>query len=328
MEGLTKKQRRAELGRRFGVCEPQFVSIEHKLRDEHGLCPIYTAITDSDSSLCFQFDWTGMPRSATPEGAGLPVSRVARKTVQVLNMIFHARRLIREISGLRKPGTRLCVVEFCAGTGSICLPLALTYPEHDFVLLDCKDDSLKRAHDRVLLADIPNVKIVKSRVEDYDSEFDIGLALHACGSASDYVIEKCLSGAGFVICSCCVGKISKERQRPLSTKFNNAMNNAEFCCLVQAADFGHNDLAAYTDEKDRRRRCCKALVEFDRYCLAQEKGYICQLFLMVSGYASPKCDVLVGFPPGCSIERVQSSTLLVHEPIDKYLFTDPIITSV
>ena len=37
-----------------------------------------------------------------------------------------------------------------------------------------------------------NVRIVVSDVVDFLEPFDVGIALHACGDASDLVLKKCI----------------------------------------------------------------------------------------------------------------------------------------
>jgi hypothetical protein len=51
--------------------------------------------------------------------------------------------------------------------------------------------------------------LFQSNLNYYYGNFDIGLCLHACGSATDMVLQKCiLQDASFVICPCCYGSIS------------------------------------------------------------------------------------------------------------------------
>ena len=82
------------------------------------------------------------------------------------------------------------VVEFCAGTGSLALPLAACLPQVQVVLVDAKRRSLDIAQRRVERAGLRNVEIVEGLVQEFDRVFDVGLALHACGDASDAVLER------------------------------------------------------------------------------------------------------------------------------------------
>ena len=48
---------------------------------------------------------------------------------------------------------------------------------------------------------------------EYAEPFELGVALHACGTASDLVLEACVrAGARFAVCPCCTGKLSDERR--------------------------------------------------------------------------------------------------------------------
>ena len=41
----------------------------------------------------------------------------------------------------------------------------------------------------------------------FNGAFDIGVSLHACGVATDLVIQKCIqNSASFVSCPCCYGE--------------------------------------------------------------------------------------------------------------------------
>ncbi|KAK3281738.1 hypothetical protein CYMTET_10492 [Cymbomonas tetramitiformis] len=78
------------------------------------------------------------------------------------------------------------------------------------------------------------VEILECMVADYETyflgetdSFDIGTALHACGKASDEVLDVCTRRAskGFVVCPCCVGRLGLGHdnavfmeQRPVCTE--------------------------------------------------------------------------------------------------------------
>ncbi len=53
-------------------------------------------------------------------------------------------------------------------------------------------------------------------------KFDIGVSLHACGVATDLVIQKCLDNqASFVSCPCCYGSVQENHMisYPRSQRF-------------------------------------------------------------------------------------------------------------
>lgn len=48
----------------------------------------------------------------------------------------------------------------------------------------------------------------QSNVDYFHGNFDIGVCLHACGVATDLVLNRCLANdADFVLCPCCYGAI-------------------------------------------------------------------------------------------------------------------------
>lgn len=161
----------------------------------------------------------------------------------------------------------LRLVEFCAGSGSVGLVLAALYPQHHILLLDNKAGSLEIAQDRISRARLKNVELRQMNIEDFDESFDLGLGLHACGGATDIIIEKSLSSqAAFVTCSCCVGKVLFHRSDPLCSSFKtvlncNCINNnhkqkkTRFPAMIRAADFGHSsDLDISHTLINRQRR--------------------------------------------------------------------------
>jgi hypothetical protein len=189
-------------------------------------------------------------------------------------------------------------VEFCAGSGFISLPLAFLYPTIDFILIDKKSFSLDIARKRISSAKLSNVKIVESDLLDYEESFDIGIALHACGSASDFSLQKCLNcHACFIICPCCIGKISPIRSSPLSKKLQESLCNQKFLHLVRAADFSHsiNDSIDVNDPITIQRRISKAYIEEDRRLYALEFGYNAYITTMYPKGASPKDDIIIGW---------------------------------
>ena len=191
------------------------------------------------------------------------------------------------------------------------------YPEHAFVMVDSKPASVAIARDRCMKAGLTNLEILESQIETFSGDFDLGVALHACGSASDFVLKRCINQrAAFVVASCCVGKILADRRTPLCLP----LSEGDFCAMCKAADFGHSDLAAY-NETDRRRRCCKSFVELDRLLFSEKNGYFSKLYLMKGGGA--KNDVLVGLPVSNAGEREQleQKVRMVEQNYDRYLFS-------
>jgi hypothetical protein len=148
-------------------------------------------------------DWSKIPASLQPKGGYLPTKRIARKTQQVLRMMQLSMQVIKQYidictardmqasSSASHVNKTLRIVEFCAGSGFVLLPLAALYPQHEFILIDMKGPSLDIARLRMDNTDgLSNVRIVQGLIQDFDEAFDVGIALHACGSASDIVLDK------------------------------------------------------------------------------------------------------------------------------------------
>jgi hypothetical protein len=108
-----------------------------------------------------------------------------------------------------------------------------------------------------------------------------------------------------VICPCCVGKITLSRSRPLSSLYNDILTDEQYQHLVRAADFGHGTddrVFSIHDEslKDCQRRICKCYVEEDRRLFAEEHSYISYITDMRPRGATPKSDIIVGWPASSS----------------------------
>ncbi|GLD99237.1 hypothetical protein PINS_up007955 [Pythium insidiosum] len=116
--------------------------------------------------------WEHLPEGIHPRDGKLPPQRIRRKRHQVENLAVFLQRILR-------PGD--VVVEFCAGSGYVALPLASMFPQCTFVLLDMKAPSLAIAEERIAAAGLENVELFCGLIDDYTKTFDVGIALHACG---------------------------------------------------------------------------------------------------------------------------------------------------
>ncbi|KAJ1425444.1 hypothetical protein B484DRAFT_420165, partial [Ochromonadaceae sp. CCMP2298] len=132
------------------------------------------------------------------------------------------------------------VVDFCCGCGHQSIPLALLFPQVQFVLLDAKQRSLDVARARVQRLGLRNVTFFLGFVEDFASPFTLGLALHACGAASDMVQAKCIAAqAAYVLIPCCVGKVNLSCITYPRSSTYCGISAVEYRSLAKAADFGH-----------------------------------------------------------------------------------------
>lgn len=97
------------------------------------------------------------------------------------------------------------IVDFCSGGGHLGILLAHLLPSADIVLVENKEDSLRRASDRIRKQGLDNCSLFQCNLAYFFGSFDIGVSLHACGSATDLVMDKCL-------------KVSKKRISPFQLK--------------------------------------------------------------------------------------------------------------
>ena len=68
----------------------------------------------------------------------------------------------------------------------------------------------------------------------YMGKFNVGVCLHACGVATDLVLQRCLDNkASFVICPCCYGGIQDTHTMtyPRSAAFKDADIHYKVRCL-------------------------------------------------------------------------------------------------
>ena len=211
-------------------------------------------------------DWDAMPPAldvAHPEGGAVLADRGARKRQQLLNVALFVAPALR-----LNPRAR--VVDFGAGGGHQTLILARAFPEATFALVDLKRRSLDVAERRVQRAGLANVRVVHGRIEDFREDFDVGVALHACGGASDAALARCIEKkATFVVAPCCVGKIATAifpRAGTEPSASNDARNDASET-EPRTADFDVFDAARADTSRTTypRSLAAREVLTGDRY---------------------------------------------------------------
>ncbi|KAL1465209.1 hypothetical protein WDU94_004797 [Cyamophila willieti] len=146
-----------------------------------------------------QIDLDQIPYNALPEAGDLPQERNERKCQQLVSMT-------KAVIQICTPND--VIVDFCSGGGHLGLLIAHLVPQCRVILLDNKLQSLARAQHRARELGLTNLFIVQSNVDYFIGDFDIGICLHACGVASDLVMQKCVRyNASMVVSPCCYGKI-------------------------------------------------------------------------------------------------------------------------
>ncbi|XP_062902892.1 glutathione S-transferase C-terminal domain-containing protein isoform X1 [Mobula hypostoma] len=234
-------------------------------------------------------NWSSFPLSAHPIEGNLSSERALRKQQQLDN-------IISIVTKLAKPGDT--IVDFCSGGGHLGIVLAHTLSSCQVILVENKEESLVRARDRCDVLGLQNIWFLQTNLDYFTGPFQIGVALHACGVATDMVIDHCImANAAFVICPCCYGFIQNTVKYtfPRSQKFKSVLSYKEHMILCRFADQTAVQLPA---ERRLIGKNCMGLVDLDRAWSAEEHGYKVYVTSMEPDSCSPKNNLIVG---SCSV---------------------------
>lgn len=238
-----------------------------------------------------QFDW-GSIDSDHLEKSSLPEKRLNRKRQQLTNLANAVSSLVDENR------LNLKIVDFCSGTGPLGLLLAKKLPHCTIVILENKAISIELARKRSLELNLTNCLFYQTNLDYFEGKFDIGSSLHACGTATDIVIDKCLKAkASFVSCPCCYGSIQPmpHLQYPQSKQMKSVLVQKDFLYLAHTADQAHQEGTINTKlETIEQGRKCMEIVDTDRKMRAEEKGYTVIFTKLQPENCTPKNHLLVG----------------------------------
>lgn len=232
------------------------------------------------------FDWDILPRDATPAGGDLPDSRLLRKFQQL-------ESLCNPILKLAKDGDT--IVDFCSGGGHLGILLAYLLPKCSIILLENKAKSMIKAKIRVTSLSLKNVKFYQSNLDYFKGHFDIGTCLHACGVATDLVLQQCIDrNATFVCCPCCYGSVQDCHRitYPRSREMKEILDKKSYLVLGHAADQTHDA----ENVKTKQGYECMTVIDTDRKMQAAEHGYEVYLNKLSPDSCSPKNHLLIGLP--------------------------------
>lgn len=232
------------------------------------------------------FDWSAIPYEATPEGGSLPPARLKKKQQQLENMC-------KSVLKLAKVGN--IIVDFCSGSGHLGILVAYLLPQCSVILLENKEESLGRAKRRVEKLKLTNVKLYQCNLDYFKGDFDIGMSLHACGVATDLVIQQCIrKNAAFVSCPCCYGSLRDCHQLtyPRSEAFKTRVEQSNYLILSHAADQTHDE----QNLKTKQGYKCMAIIDTDRKLQAEQFNYTVYLAKFIPESCTPKNHILVGIP--------------------------------
>ncbi|XP_060948723.1 glutathione S-transferase C-terminal domain-containing protein [Limanda limanda] len=229
--------------------------------------------------------WDSLPGAINPTEGKMSNIRAVRKRQQLNN-------LVAMVTEMARPGHT--IVDFCSGTGHVGIVLAHTLPDCQVILIENKEESLVRAQCRGAELGLKNIGFIQANLDYFTGPFQIGVALHACGVATDMVMEHCIqAAAAFVISPCCYGFIQNAVKFtfPKSKRFKETLTYKEHMILCRFAD-----QTAVQLPPDRRHigKDCMGLVDLDRSWAAETHGYSVRVMTMEPESCSPKNNMLVG----------------------------------
>ncbi|XP_035516215.1 glutathione S-transferase C-terminal domain-containing protein [Morone saxatilis] len=229
--------------------------------------------------------WDSLPGAINPTEGKMSNIRAVRKRQQLNN-------LVAMVTELARPG--YTIVDFCSGTGHVGIALAHTLPDCQIILIENKEESLVRAQSRGAELGLKNIGFIQANLDYFTGPFHIGVALHACGVATDMVMEHCIqAGATFVISPCCYGFIQNAIKFtfPKSKRFQETLTYKEHMILCRFAD---QTAVQLPPERRLIGKHCMGLVDLDRSWAAEAHGYSVQVMTMEPESCSPKNNMLVG----------------------------------
>jgi hypothetical protein len=273
-----------------------------------GVSPEY-----SDPHFSLRLDWDQMPEGIDPASGFLNDSRAIRKRWQIENFIEIAQSLIK--------GDEV-IVDFCSGSGHLSLPMAYLFPNCHFIIVERNPIPLDIGKKRIEDSGLKNVEMFNGYIQDFHEKFALGVAIHACGKATDYAQMRCIeNNVPYILCPCDIGYIkNSELIYPRSSYLSQMLTREEYNVLARTADWTTWD---FENEKAKAGKLCMGYVSFDRNLLAEETGYETYLFTTNPRESTPKNDIICGFPKGSKsikiFERIRLFPQGVIKPDQLYL---------
>lgn len=284
---ITPQQMRLGQPRR-----PAYEALLWRLVD-HGICPRCCSRADwcgesLDSAGFFHALPAALDPGATRANGPLPPERAHRKRCQIAAIVRLAQALLPPPTK-GEPVSRPLIVDFCGGSGHLGLVLAARHPELDVLVVDFNAYKLTLGASRAEELGLHNYSTLAADIATFEAprpggRFVLGIALHACGAATDLALAACARvGAAFVVSPCCVGKVAEhtrgvlvEKTRicdgrvsglrmPRSALFSAVLGPEDYLTLAAAADY-HSHQAP-----DPLRQAAKLYIELDRLAAVVEQ---------------------------------------------------------
>lgn len=233
------------------------------------------------------FNWENVPSELNPCGGSLPEKRADRKCEQLESMIKPCLKIVED--------SIFTVVDFCSGSGHLGLLLAYLLPKCHVILVENKEKSLLRATDRIESLNLKNVTVVQSNLDYFCADFELGVSLHACGTATDLVMQMCVKKkANFVCCPCCYGGIKTCHllDFPRSQHFSSLdeLTYKDYLSLAHGADQTHD----IKNAKTKQGYLCMDIIDTDRKLYAESFDYMVVLGKLQPVTCTNKNNVIVG----------------------------------
>lgn len=247
---------------------------------EAGLNPEY-----SDPNFNLRLDWGKMPEGVDPSSGFLKGKRLTGKRWQLENAMQLAKSLLK--------GDEI-VVDFCSGSGHLSIPMAYEFPGCRFILVERNPIPVEIGKKRIKDAGLKNIEFCNSYIQDFYQDFQLGLALHACGEATDLAQMKCIEiGASYIMCPCDIGFLQNSKlDYPRSSAFSEVLTREEYMKMASAADWTCWD---FDSDHGIRGKLCMGYIDLDRNLAAEESGYTTYLYTTNPREATPKNDIIFGY---------------------------------
>ena len=265
-------------------------------------------------------DWSSIPDDIKPKFENKnKEKRLLRKKKQLESLYILLRDLVKKISTIKGTGHPIHICDFGSGSGNSCLVFAYLLLQNTdipcrFTLIDNNPHSVALGKERTFSG--LDVQWLCKDVAGFDEAFDIGLATHLCGGATDVMMERCMfQKAAFIATPCCLGSIvfdtpqntvsGAKRGRgygrntdkrnsltyPRSTCFRNQITVDDYAFITRLADCSLTTNQSNDELQIRGKR----FLDSDRLKLAQEANYDTSFGKLGSkASCGPRSDVLCG----------------------------------
>ena len=208
------------------------------------------------------------------------------KMQQLQSMLAGVSLCISHLKSLYS--SKIRIVDFCSGGGHLGIFLAHQFPECQVILVETKWGSLRYAKDRIDKLGLVNTTLCLAHMGQFCGKFELGVSLHACGSATDIVIEHCLrKNAAIVSSPCCYGKIvnSSNITYPKSKQFADEI-------FQSGKYFTVSKLADHESENEMFMKC----IDIDRIKHIKDNDYqFASISKLKPLTCSPKNNLIVAF---------------------------------